>query len=167
MQILAFYASMGMRLPDKPPLLLVEPSALESAEVREGRHETISHNSEAPVRQPLHCPCKLGLVTVLQLLNNSVLPKHLLMTHQQILFVALSTSCWQYSSKPRVCPPDFESLCVQVFHTRGMTLSMEYHNVRTVVRNRGSSFFDLRPDVVHIPGRSHCEVCPTWSAVLS
>ncbi len=48
---------------------------------------------------------------------------------------------------------------LQVFHTRGLTLSMEYHNVRTVVRNRGSAFFDLRPEVVHIPGRSHCEVC--------
>ena len=53
MQILEFYASMGMQLPDKPPLLLVEPSALESAEAREGRHDTISHNSEAPVRNSL------------------------------------------------------------------------------------------------------------------
>ena len=47
---------------------------------------------------------------------------------------------------------------MQVFHTRGLTLSMEYHNMRTVVRDRGNSFFDLRPEVVHIPGRVHCEV---------
>ena len=30
--------------------------------------------------------------------------------------------------------------------------------MRTVVRNHRNSFFDLRPEVVHIPGRVHCEV---------
>lgn len=61
-QVLAFYASMGMRLPDKPPLLLVEPSALESAEAREGRHDSISRDADAPVRLPI-CISPLCLKT--------------------------------------------------------------------------------------------------------
>lgn len=38
LQILAFYQRMGMPLPEKPPLLLVEGSALNEAEGRQGRH---------------------------------------------------------------------------------------------------------------------------------
>ncbi len=38
LQILAFYQQMGMPLPEKPPLLLVEGSALNEAEGRQGRH---------------------------------------------------------------------------------------------------------------------------------
>eukprot|EP00884_Botryococcus_braunii_P000692 jgi/Botrbrau1/10623/Bobra.154_1s0013.1 len=36
-KVLAFYAQMGMPLPTRPPLMLVEVSALNEAEVREGR----------------------------------------------------------------------------------------------------------------------------------
>ena len=38
LQILAFYQRMGLPLPEKPPLLLVEGSALNEAEGRQGRH---------------------------------------------------------------------------------------------------------------------------------
>ena len=37
MQILRFYQHMGMALPEKPPLMLVETSALNAAEEKEGR----------------------------------------------------------------------------------------------------------------------------------
>lgn len=37
MQILRFYHHMGMALPEKPPLMLVETSALNAAEEKEGR----------------------------------------------------------------------------------------------------------------------------------
>ena len=36
-QILGFYQHMGMALPEKPPLMLVETSALNAAEEKEGR----------------------------------------------------------------------------------------------------------------------------------
>lgn len=36
-QVLSFYQHMGMALPEKPPLMMVESSALNEAEEREGR----------------------------------------------------------------------------------------------------------------------------------
>ena len=43
-----------MQLPTVPPLVLVEPSALESAEVREGRQNTIKEDGAAPVSFPFN-----------------------------------------------------------------------------------------------------------------
>ena len=43
---------------------------------------------------------------------------------------------------------------VQVFHTRGLTLSMEYQSMKTVAR-RGQSWL---PEYVSIPGSRHSEV---------
>lgn len=37
LQILSFYQRMGMALPEKPPLMMVESSALNEAEEQEGR----------------------------------------------------------------------------------------------------------------------------------
>ena len=50
LQVLQFYESMNMRVPNKPPLLLVESSALESAEAREGRSNAGHRHGPAPVR---------------------------------------------------------------------------------------------------------------------
>ena len=56
LQVLQFYEGMHMRVPNKPPLLLVESSALESAEAREGRCNAGHRRDAAPVRpQPLCC----------------------------------------------------------------------------------------------------------------
>ena len=38
--MLAFYASLGMPLPERPPLMLVDGPALNEAESREGRAHT-------------------------------------------------------------------------------------------------------------------------------
>ena len=48
-QVLAFYGQQGMGLPTKPPLLLVEPSAMEGAEVREKREHASHSHPTAPV----------------------------------------------------------------------------------------------------------------------
>lgn len=42
-QVLAFYQQLGMPLPEVPPLMLVETSALNAAEDKEGRSQGHSH----------------------------------------------------------------------------------------------------------------------------
>ncbi len=48
-QILSFYQRMGMALPEKPPLMMVESSALNDAEEREGRSGGGHSHSHGPV----------------------------------------------------------------------------------------------------------------------
>ena len=79
MQILGFYQRMGMALPEKPPLMLVETSALNEAEEKEGR----SGNGHD------HGP---------------------------------------------------------VFHTRGLTLTVEYHSIQHVM-TRGGRYFTQPVDL--------------------
>ena len=47
LQVLAFYQHLGMPLPEVPPLMLVETSALDAAESKEGRGS--SHHGHGPV----------------------------------------------------------------------------------------------------------------------
>ena len=60
-----------------------------------------------------------------------------------------------------------------MFHTRGLTLSREYSQIRTVVRARsaarGAPFWATLPEFVRVPVATHCEArppaCP-WSPPL-
>ncbi|KAK9806813.1 hypothetical protein WJX72_003625 [[Myrmecia] bisecta] len=88
-EILQFYDQMGMRLPEKPPLMLVDGTALNEAENKEGRE---AGSGSAPV-----------------------------------------------------------------FHTRGLTLTVEYRAIRTVAKGHGGPF-SIIPHMVNLPGRSHTEV---------
>ena len=72
MQVLGFFQHLGMPLPEAPPLMLVETSALNAAEDKEGRSG--GHN---------HGP---------------------------------------------------------VFHTRGLTLTVEYHAIQYVTTSRGKTY---------------------------
>ena len=50
----------------------------------------------------------------------------------------------------------------QVFHTRGLTLSQEYRQIRTVVRTRSAGraapFYATSPELTRVAGPSRCEV---------
>jgi hypothetical protein len=93
--ILAFYQHMGMPLPERPPLMLVEGSALNEAENKEGRHT--ADNQKAPV-----------------------------------------------------------------FHTRGLTLTVEYRSIRHVARapHKGhrNPFKGLQQQQADVSSRAKCEV---------
>ena len=88
MQILRFYQHKGMALPEKPPLMLVETSALNAAEEKEGRTGT-GHN---------HGP---------------------------------------------------------VFHTRGLTLTLDYNNIQHVTTRGGRQI--TQP--MDLSARNRYEVC--------
>ena len=73
LQVLAFFQHLGMPLPEVPPLMLVETSALNAAESKEGRGS--DHHNHGPV-----------------------------------------------------------------FHTRGLTLTAEYHAIQYVTTSRGKTY---------------------------
>ena len=50
LQVQEFYAKQNMALPVNPPLVLVEPSALESAEAKEKKCDGLQNDANAPVR---------------------------------------------------------------------------------------------------------------------
>ena len=61
----------------------------------------------------------------------------------------------------------------QVFHTRGLTLSQEYRQIRTVVRTRSAGraapFYAISPELTRVAGPSRCEVgdpCPCLRSLL-
>ncbi len=120
LQIMTFFEGMGMRLPVKPPLMLVDSAALNSAEAVEHRPAGNGGGGGGGRRGDGSGP---------------------------------------------------------VFHTRGLTLTQEYRQIRTVVRNRGAGgglpFFSIRPETTHIEGPAHTEVragrvapiCCSWSPV--
>ncbi|EIE27209.1 hypothetical protein COCSUDRAFT_11485, partial [Coccomyxa subellipsoidea C-169] len=105
-KIMTFFEGMGMRLPVKPPLMLVDSAALNSAEAVEHRPAGNGGGGGGGGRRG-------------------------------------------DGSGP-------------VFHTRGLTLTQEYRQIRTVVRNRGAGgglpFFSIRPETTHIEGPAHTEV---------
>ena len=51
-QVLAFYAGLGMALPERPPLMLVDGPALNEAESAEGRSTHEGGAAAQPVRPP-------------------------------------------------------------------------------------------------------------------
>lgn len=108
-QVMAFFESMGMKLPVKPPLMLVDSAALGSAEAAE--HRPTGGGSAGGGAAGGGLP---------------------------------------------------------MFHTRGLTLTQEYRQIRTVVRNRGRPaggaglpFFSVRPETTRIEGPAHTEARPS------
>ena len=113
--MLAFYESLGMRLPVRPPLMLVDGPALNEAEGAEGRCSSANTGSSRTGRGGGSAP---------------------------------------------------------MFHTRGLTLSQEYSQIRTVVRARagarsGAPFWATRPELVRVPVATHCEARSPASPIFS
>ena len=114
--MLAFYESLGMRLPARPPLMLVDGPALNEAEGAEGR-------------------------------------------------------CTGAKPGAAKTGPDGGG-AAPAFHTRGLTLSQEYSQIRTVVRARtgarsGTPFWATRPELVRVPVATHCEARPLAYLLLA